>query len=172
MRERYVPGDIERETAGRSTPDVIPSSKIHSVFTWPAAGAMQITSLPGGGCNIKITFSERGTVRSIGPGRIVKVRNIPTKRIAQQYEILIRHADDFESSYSIVDQTPNLPAGGSRPLRTTGTLVEDGEELYVIGNGGFLHFQLSQAGRLVDPREYIQLELDHATDASRQSPES
>ncbi len=166
-----MPGDIERETAGQSTSGVIPSSRVHSAFTWPAAGAMQITSLPGGGCNIKIKFSEGGTVRSIGPGQIVKVRNIPTKRIAKQYEILIRHAEDFESSYSIVDQTPNLPAGGSRPLRTTGTMVEDGEELYVIGNGGVLHFQLSRAGRLVDPREYIQIELDHAADATRQSPE-
>jgi len=166
-----VPSDIERETAGRPTSGVIPSSRIPSAFTWPAAGAMQITSLPGGGCNIKITFSERGIVRSIGPGQIVKVRNIPTKRIAQQYEILIQHADDFESSYSILDQTPNLPAGGSRPLRTPGALVEDGEELYVIGNGGFLHFQLSRAGRLVDPREYIRIEHEGATDVTRQPPE-
>jgi hypothetical protein len=131
---------------------------------------MQITSLPGGGCNIRIAFSERGIVRSIGSGRILKVRIIPTKRIAQQYEVLIRHADDFESSYSIVDQTPNLPAGGSHPLKAPGSMVEDGEELYVIGNGGFLHFQLSRAGRLVDPREYIQIELDHTADVTRQSP--
>lgn len=110
-----MPGDIERDTAGRSTSGAIPPCGLRTAFTWPAAGAMQITSLPGGGCNIKIAFPERGIVRSIGPGRILKVRNIPTKRIAQQYEILIRHADDFESSYSIVDQTPNLPAGGSRP---------------------------------------------------------
>jgi hypothetical protein len=127
---------------------------------------MQITSLPGGGCNIKIAFSERGIVRSIGRGRILKVRNIPTKRIAQQYEILIQHVEDFESSYSIVDQTPNLPTGGSRPLMTPGTMVEDGEELYVVGNGGFLHFQLSRAGRLVDPREYIQDVPDYTKPAT------
>src|ERR1700727_1308576 len=107
---------------------------------------MQVISLPGGGCNIKITFVERGIVRSIGKGQIVMVRNIPTKRIAKQYEILVRHEGDFESSYSIVDQTPNLPAGETRPLMTQGTLVEDGRELYEIKNGGFLNFQLSCAG--------------------------
>jgi hypothetical protein len=152
-------------------PDVVSSSKAGAPFVWPAAGAMQVTSLPGGGCNIKITLAENGTVRSIGRGRIIKVRNIPTRRIAQQYEILIRHDNDFESSYSIVDQTPKLPAGGSHHLRAQGSLVEDGSELYVIGNGGFLHFQLSHAGRLVDPREYIRAEPDGATDASRQPPE-
>jgi hypothetical protein len=160
-----VPSDIERDTAG-STSSVIPPYRFRTAFTWPAAGTMQITSLPGGGCNIKIAFSERGIVRSIGRGRIFKVRNIPTKRIAQQYEILIRHAEDFESSYSIVDQTPNLPTGGSRPLITPGTMVEDGEELYVVGNGGFLHFQLTRAGRLVDPREYIQDVPDYTKPAT------
>ena len=119
---------------------------------------MQVIPLPGGGCNIKFTFAEKGIVMSIGKGRILQVRNIPTKRIARQYEILIRHEGDFESSYSIVDQTPNLPTGGSRPLMTPGTMVEDGEELYVVGNGGFLHFQLFRAGKLVDPREYIRSE--------------
>jgi hypothetical protein len=133
---------------------------------------MQVTSLPGGGCNIKIAFAESGTVRSIGRGRILKVRNIPTRRIAQQFEILIRHEDDFESRYSIVDQTPYSPLGGSHHLRTPGTLVGMGDELYVMGNGGFLHFQLSRAGRLVDPREYIQTEFHGSIDASCQPPET
>jgi hypothetical protein len=133
---------------------------------------MQVTSLPGGGCNIKITLAEGGTVSSIGRGLILKVRNIPTKRIAQQYEILIRHDGDFESSYNIVDQTPNLPAGGSRHLRAQGSLVEDGDELCTIGNGGFLHFQLSRGGKLLDPREYIQTEFVGAIDVNRQPPET
>jgi hypothetical protein len=121
---------------------------------------MQVISLPGGGCNIKFTFTERGIVRTVGKGRIVKVRNIPTKRIAQQYEILVRHEGDFESSYGIVDLTPNLPAGEARHLISEGTVVEDGGELYDIRNGGFLHFRLSQAGKLVDPRTYMREEFD------------
>ena len=172
-----MPSDIERETAGarstgQSAQDAVPSAKVGVPFVWPAAGAMQATLLPGGGCNIKITLAERGTVRSIGRGRILKVRNIPTKRIAQQYEILIRHDGDFESSYSIIDQNPNLTAGGSRHLGTPGSLVEDGGELYVIGNGGFLHFQLSRAGKLVDPREYIQTQFAGAIDVNRKPPET
>ena len=127
-------------------------------FVWPAAGAMQVIPLPGGGCNIKFTFAERGIVRSIGRGRILEVRTIPTKRIARQYEILIRHEGDFESSYNIVDQTPNLSASGTRHLMPKGTLVEDGNELYSIGDGGFLHFQLFRAAKLVDPRQYIRSE--------------
>jgi hypothetical protein len=127
-------------------------------LVWPAAGAMQVISLPGGGCNIKFTFAERGIVKSIGRGRILEVRTIPTKRIARQYEILIRHEGDFESSYSIVDQTPNLSASETRHPKTQGTVVEDGDELYNIMDGGFLHFQLFRAGKLVDPREYIRSE--------------
>jgi hypothetical protein len=127
-------------------------------FVWPATGTMQVIPLPGGGCNVKFTFAERGIVRSSGKGRILKVRSIPTKRIAQQYEILIRHDDDFESSYSIVDQTPNLSGSEARQLKAQGTLVEDGDELYNIRDGGFLHFQLFQAGKLVDPRKYIRSE--------------
>jgi murein DD-endopeptidase MepM/ murein hydrolase activator NlpD len=177
MRERHVPGDIERETAsakssGQSTPAGALSSKAGVPFVWPAAGAMQVTSLPGGGCNIKITFSERATIRAIGRGQILKVRNIPTKRIAQQYEILIRHEGDFESSYGIVDQTPNFPTGESRHLRTQGTMVEDGDELYIIGNGGFLHFQLSRAGKLVDPRDYIRRAFGGTTDVTHQPRET
>jgi hypothetical protein len=141
-------------------------------FAWPAAGPIQVTSLPGGGCNIKITFADRGIVRSIAKGRIVKVRNIPTKRIARQYEITIRHDGDFESSYSIVDQTPHLAAGGSLHHGTLGAFVEDGGELYHIRDGGFLHFQLSRAGKLVDPRNYIRAEFGGTSDASRQSPET
>ncbi len=127
-----------------------------TAFVWPAAGAMQVTSLPGGGCNIKITFPDRGVVRSIGKGRIVKVRNVPTRRIARQFDITIRHDHDFESSYTIVDQTPHAGEGNANPLRALGTYVDDGGELYDIRNGGSLHFQLFRAGRLVDPREYIQ----------------
>lgn len=172
-----MPSDIERETAaakttGQPAPDVAASLKADTPFVWPAAGTMQVTSLPGGGCNVKITFTERGTIRSIGRGRILKVRNVPTKRIAQQYEILIRHDDDFGSSYSIIDQTPNLPAGGLRHLRAQGTMVEHGDELYVIGNGGFLHFQLSRAGRLVDPRLYIQRDHGGTIDTTHQPPKT
>ena len=127
-------------------------------FVWPAAGAMQVIPLPGGGCNIKFTFAEKGIVMSIGKGRILQVRNIPTRRIARQYEILIRHEGDFESSYSIVDQTPDLSGNETRHLRMQGRLVEDGNELYNIRDGGFLHFQLFRAGKLVDPREYIRSE--------------
>ena len=141
------------------------------VFEWPATGAMQVTPLPGGGCNIKITFTGRGIVRSIGTGRILKVRNVPTKRIARQYEIIIRHNGDFESSYSIIDQTPHLPAGDSPHHRPLGTPVETGDELYDIRNGGFLHFQLFHAGKLVDPRRYINTAFDGTIDPSRPSPE-
>lgn len=138
-------------------------------FVWPAAGNLQVTSLPGGGCNIKFTFADRGIVRSIGKGRILKVRNIPTKRIAQQYEIVVRHDDDFESNYRIVDQTPHLRTGVAGLLRTQGTLVESGNELYDIRDGGVLHFQLFRAGKLVDPRTYLRSELDGEIEASRQS---
>jgi hypothetical protein len=168
MRELFVPGNVEREAAGQSAPGAVPPGR--APFAWPATGVMRVTTLPGGGCTIKITFAERGTVRSIGPGRILKVRNIPTKRIAKQYEILIRHEDDFDSSYNIVDQTPNSPAGGSHQLRTPGTLVGDGDELYVIGDGGFLHFQLSRAGKLVDPKEYIQAAFDDTGEVTHQPP--
>jgi hypothetical protein len=120
---------------------------------------MRVTTLPSGGCNTKFVFADRGVVRAIGRGRIVAVRNIPTKRIARQYEIVIRHDDDFESRYSIVDQTPNLPAGGASPLKMLGTIVEDGCELYEVRNGGLLHFQLFCAGKLVDPRNHIRTGL-------------
>ena len=135
-------------------------------FVWPATGPMQVISLRVGGCTIKITFAERGIVRSIGRGRIVKVQNIPTKRIAQQYEVVVRHEGDFQSSYGIVDLTPNLPAGEVRRLMTEGTLVEAGCELYDIRNGGFLHFRLSQAGKLVDPRTYMREEFDSTMNAA------
>ena len=141
-------------------------------FVWPATGPMQVISLPGGGCNIKITFTERGIVRSIGKGQIVKVRNIPTKRIAQQYEILVRHEGDFESSYGIVDLTPNLPAGEARHLISEGTVVEDGGELYDIRNGGFLHFRLSQAGKLVDPRTYMREEFDSTMNTTHRTSQT
>jgi hypothetical protein len=119
---------------------------------------MQVIPLPGGGCNIKFTFAERGIVRSIGKGQILEVRTIPTKRIARQYEILIRHEGDFESSYSIVDQTPDLSSSETRHMRAQGTLVKEGNELYNIRDGGFLHFQLFRGGKLVDPRMYIRSE--------------
>ncbi|HET6608186.1 MAG TPA: hypothetical protein VFG62_16035 [Rhodopila sp.] len=124
-------------------------------FVWPAEGAIQVTSLPGGGCNIKITFTDRGVVRSIGKGRIIKVKNVPTRRIARQFDFTIRHEHDFESSYSIVDQTPHAGEGTANPLRSLGAYIDDGGELYDIRNGGCLHFQLFRAGKLVDPREYI-----------------
>ena len=141
-------------------------------FVWPAAGAMQVTSLPGGGCNIKITFADRGVVRSIGKGRIVKVRTIPTRRIARQFDITIRHDHDFESSYNIVDQTPHAGEGTANPLRSLGTYVDDGGELYDIRNGGCLHFQLFRAGKLVDPREYIQGQFVSMGDPPAPSPGS
>ncbi len=116
---------------------------------------MQVTSVPGGGCNIKFTFADRGIVRSIGKGRILTTRKIATKRIAAQYEIIIRHDADFESSYSIIDQTPHSAASDAARLHAMGTLVESGSELYDIRNGGTLHFQLFLAGKLVDPRQYL-----------------
>jgi hypothetical protein len=140
-------------------------------FVWPAAGAIQVTSLPGGGCNIKFTFIDRGMVRSIGKGRIARIRNVPTKRIARQYEIIVRHDDDFESSYSIVDQTPHLRVGETGPLKMQGAFVEDGGELYDIRNGGTLNFQLYHAGKLIDPRTYIRSELNLAVDEPRRSPD-
>jgi len=133
---------------------------------------MQVTSIPGGGCNIKLIFADRGVVRSIAVGQILKVRNIPTKRIARQYEIIIRHDGNFESSYSIVDQTPHSPAGELSVLRTPGTLVEGGGELYHVRNGGCLHFQLFRAGKLVDPRNYIRSQFDGSIDGSRHPPEA
>jgi hypothetical protein len=139
-------------------------------FVWPAAGDAQVIVLPGGGCNMKFSFSDRGTVRSVGKGRITTIRNVPTKRIAQQYEIVVRHDDDFESIYSIIDQSPHLGPGDSGPLKMQGALVDDGSELYDIRNGGTLHFQLYRAGRLIDPRTYMRPGLFGAVDASRQSP--
>ncbi|HVY13893.1 MAG TPA: hypothetical protein VHB27_01600 [Rhodopila sp.] len=129
-------------------------------FVWPAAGAIQVTSLPSGGCNIKITFADKGVVRSIGKGRVVKAKCVPSKRIAQQYDITVRHGNDFESSYSIVDQTPHSAAEIASQLNALGPYVESGGELYNISNGGFLHFQLFRAGKLVDPREYIKAPQD------------
>lgn len=138
-------------------------------FVWPAAAAIQVTTLPGGGCNIKFTFADRGVVRSIGKGRVIRIRAVPTRRIARQYEIVVRHDHSFESSYSIVDQTPHLRSGESGVLRAEGALVEDGGELYEIRNGGSMHFQLYQAGKLVDPRRYFPGEPDR-DDASPQMP--
>jgi hypothetical protein len=123
-------------------------------FVWPTAGVMHVTSVPGGGCNIKFTFADRGIVRSIGKGRILTTRKIATKRIAEQYEIIIRHDGDFESSYNIIDQTPHSAVSGTG-LHATGTVVDTGSELYDIRNGGILHFQLYRAGKLVDPRQYL-----------------
>jgi hypothetical protein len=139
------------------------------VFVWPASGAVQVTQLRGGGCNIRITFADRGIVRAIGTGRVIKATNVPTKRIARRYEILIRHANDFESSYSIVDQTPNAPVVALRHFTAEGYLVDDGTELYDVQNGGFLDFQLSHGGKLVDPREFIQGKLDGVIDVTRRS---
>jgi hypothetical protein len=116
---------------------------------------MQVTSLPGGGCNVKFAFADHGLVRSIGKGHVARIREVPTRRIARQYEIIVRHDDGFESSYSIVDQTPHLRAGESGVLQMLGTLVEGGGGLYDIRNGGSLHFQLYRSGKLVDPRAYI-----------------
>jgi hypothetical protein len=132
---------------------------------------VQVTLLRGGGCNIRITFADRGIVRAIGNGRVIKAINIPTKRIARQYEILIRHENDFESSYSIVDQTPNAPVVGLRHFTADGYLVHDGTELYEVQNGGYLDFQLSHGGKLVDPRKCIPGELFSAIDVPRQPPE-
>jgi hypothetical protein len=123
---------------------------------------MLVTRLPSGGCTVKFSFSDQAIVRSIGQGQIVKVRSIPTKRIAQQYEIIIRHDGQFESSYSIVDQTPHAVVSGAHGSRTPGELVEEGHALYEIRNGGFLHFQLFRAGLLVDPRLYMRHESDRA----------
>jgi hypothetical protein len=128
---------------------------------------MQVTSLPGGGCNIKFTFADHGLVRSIGRGHIVRIREVPTKRIARQCEIVVRHEGGFESTYSIVDQTPHMRAGESGVLRMLGTLVDGGGGLYDIRNGGTLHFQLYHAGKLVDPRVYIRGEPG-SVDAPRQ----
>jgi hypothetical protein len=141
-------------------------------FVWPATAAIQVTSLPGGGCNIKFTFADRGVVRSIGKGRVVRIRAVPTKRIARQYEILVRHDNGFESSYSIVDQTPHPRSGESGVLRIEGAVVGDGDELYEIKDGGSLHFQLYQGGKLVDPRAYIRPVADGAGEAPRQVPEA
>ena len=88
------------------------------------------------------------------------------------YEILVRHERDFESSYGIVDLTPNLPAGEVRRLMTEGNLVEDGGELYDIRNGGFLHFRLSQASKLVDPRAYMPEEFDSTMNAARRTSQT
>jgi hypothetical protein len=138
-------------------------------FVWPASGAVQVTVLRGGGCNIRITFADRGIVRAIGNGRVIKAINIPTKRIARRYEILIRHENDFESSYSIVDQTPNAPVVGMRHFTADGYLVHDGTELYDVQNGGFVDFQLSHGGKLVDPREFIPGQLDSVLNVNRLS---
>jgi hypothetical protein len=124
-------------------------------FVWPTAGVMQVTTVPGGGCNIKFTFADRGVVRSIGKGRILTTRKIATKRIAEQYEIVIRHDAGFESSYNIVDQTPHSAPSNAVRLHAMGTPVDSGSELYDIRNGGILHFQLYRAGKLVDPRQYL-----------------
>jgi len=140
-------------------------------FVWPATGAIHVTSLPGGGCSMKFTFTDRGTVRSVGKGQVIRVRNVPTKRIAQQYEIIVRHGGSFESSYSIVDQTPHLHAAQAGPLKREGALVDDGDELYDIRNGGFLHFQLFHAGKLVDPTRYIHTEITGTIDRSHPSTE-
>lgn len=128
-------------------------------FVWPATGTIQLTSLPGGGCDVKFTFRDRGTVRSIGKGQITRISNVPTKRIAQQYEIIVRHGDTFESSYNIIDQTPHLRASESGLLKMPGASVENGDDLYVVRDGGTLHFRLYRAGQLVDPRTYISSEL-------------
>jgi hypothetical protein len=139
------------------------------LFTWPAVEAMQVTSLQSGGCNIKFVFAAGGVVRSIGRGRIVKVRKIPTKRIAQQYEIVILHDGAFQSNYSVIDQTPNPPATGAGRLITLGTVVDGGSRLYEVRNGGILHFQVFRAGKLVDPREYIRGSGATEGDASSES---
>jgi hypothetical protein len=142
-----------------------------NLFVWPARGAVQVTLLPGGGCSVKIAFTNRGMVRSIGRGRIVKVREVPTKRIARQCDIVIRHDDDFESSYSVVDLTPHSAGDEARQLRWPEHPVNAGDKLYDIRNGGYLHFQLFRAGKLVDPREYIPIEPDSIVDLPEASTE-
>ena len=145
--------------------DMLPSSGASFVrdricFVWPATGAMHVTPLPRGGCTVKFSFGERAIVRSIGPGRIVKAHDIPTRRIAHQHEISIQHDGDFESRYSIVDQTPHDLASAQLTRRLAGISVEAGQTLYEIMNGGSLHFQLLRAGVLVDPRIYMQPDFD------------
>ena len=144
------------------------SSATAACFVWPARGAMQITLLRGGGCTIRITFASKGAVKSIGKGRVIKAVDIPTKRIARRYEVLIRHDGDFESSYSIVDQTPG-PAVGSRHLTVEGQSVDDGGRLYDVRNGGFLHFQLAHRGKLVDPRRFMKKKFEGDVDVIDQS---
>jgi len=153
-------------------PGRIEPGGIDAPFVWPATGDMQVTLLRGGGCNIKFSFPDQGIVRAIGQGRVMTAKNIPTKRIARRYEILIRHSREFVSSYSIVDQTPNARAGGVRPIPAEGDLVEGGSELYDVQNGGFLHFQLSRGGKLIDPREFIPGELPGVVGITLQPPES
>ncbi|HQT75766.1 MAG TPA: hypothetical protein PLD10_01845 [Rhodopila sp.] len=127
-----------------------------SMFIWPATGAIQVIPLRSGGCNIKITFSDQGLVTAIGPGRITKIRQIPTKRIARQFEVTIRHSNDFESIYNITDLTPHAAKGDATHLGSVKRLVNRGDTLYGIVNGGYLHFQLCHAGKLIDPREFMQ----------------
>jgi hypothetical protein len=133
--------------------------------------SMQVISLPGGGCNIKITFTERGIVRSI-EGTDREGPKYPHEANRTADEILVRHEGDFESSYGIVDLTPNLPAGEARHLISEGTVVEDGGELYDIRNGGFLHFRLSQAGKLVDPRTYMREEFDSTMNTTHRTSQT
>ncbi|HEX2943429.1 MAG TPA: hypothetical protein VHO91_20415 [Rhodopila sp.] len=111
--------------------------------------------LASGGCNVKITFADRGVVTAIGQGQIVRLRSIPTKRIARQYEITIRHDGGFESSYSITDLTPHASQDDPTRLRSAKSQVNQGDTLYDIVNGGYLHFQLSHAGKLTDPRDFM-----------------
>ena len=124
---------------------------------------MQIASIRGGGFSVRITLVERSTVRSIGDGQILRVRTVPTKRIAQQCEIVIRHDHGFESTYNIVDQTPHATVDAPLTQKFPGGLVQGGSELYEIVNGGTLHFQLFRAGKLVDPRLYIHAEFQGTT---------
>jgi hypothetical protein len=119
-----------------------------------------VIPLPTGGCTVKIAFADRGIVTAIGRGQIIRIRNIPTKRIARQYEIAIRHDHDFESSYSITDLSPHAAEGASSQLRSLKSNINRGDRLYDVMNGGYLHFQLFRAGKLVDPRDFIPAESD------------
>jgi hypothetical protein len=58
-----------------------------------------------------------------------------------------------------------------RHFTADGYLVHDGTELYDVQNGGFVDFQLSHGGKLVDPREFIPGQLDSFFNVTRLSSE-
>jgi hypothetical protein len=131
-------------------------------FVWPAAGSPQVMTLPGGGVMMKFTLAAGSVVCAVREGKISKIRNIPTRRIARQIEITIRHEGDFESSYTIVDQTPHSPTEALQLTPEQGADVACGAVLHRLADGGNLHFQLSWEGRLVDPRSHITHDFSEA----------